>query len=197
MKKDDMLKERLANNLKRYRKENNLTQQQLAEKLNYSDKSISKWERNEGVPDIIILSRLADLYNVSLNDFLTDNDKKIKKANNRKRNRLISLISFVGVWFVAVVVYMILSLLGLESYVLWKIFIYAIPISMIVLIVLSQIWGTKLQKFLAISVFLWSFVLAFFVGFSNIKLWLLFVAAVPIQVMVILWSKLIIGTKNE
>lgn len=195
MKKDEILKERLSNNLKRYRKENNLTQQQLAEKLNYSDKSISKWERKEGIPDIIILSRLADLYNISLNDFLTDDLKQIKKANNRKRNRIISLISFVGIWFVAVVIYVVFSLLGLDTLSLWKIFIYALPVSMVVLIVLSQIWGTKLQKFLSISIFIWSFVLALFFGFSNVKLWLLFVAAVPIQVIVILWSKLISGHK--
>ena len=62
MEKYENLTAIIAENLVYYRKKAQMTQLQLAEKLNYSDKSISKWERGEGVPDIFILAQLAKLY---------------------------------------------------------------------------------------------------------------------------------------
>ena len=53
---ENELKKIVTENLIYYRKINKLTQLQLAEKLNYSDKAISKWERGESLPDLYILS---------------------------------------------------------------------------------------------------------------------------------------------
>ena len=53
-----MDKDILSKNIIMYRKKNNLTQKQLADKLNYSDKVISKWERSESMPDIIAIDAL-------------------------------------------------------------------------------------------------------------------------------------------
>lgn len=64
----DTTNQRIAKNLIRYRKAANLTQAELAQKINYSDKSVSKWESGNGVPDIYILLKLAELYGVSVND---------------------------------------------------------------------------------------------------------------------------------
>ena len=61
---EEQIKENIAKNLIKYRKAHNLTQIQLAEKLNYSDKSISKWERQESIPDLVILSNIAKLYGI-------------------------------------------------------------------------------------------------------------------------------------
>ena len=52
------------------RKKNNWTQAKLADKLNYSDKAISKWERAEAVPDIETLHALAELFGVTVDYFL-------------------------------------------------------------------------------------------------------------------------------
>ena len=64
------LRKVIAENLVYYRREKGLTQAALAETLNYSDKSVSKWERGEGVPDITVLYRLAEFYGITVNDLL-------------------------------------------------------------------------------------------------------------------------------
>ena len=57
----------IANNLVKSRKNAKLTQLELAEKLMYSDKNVSKWERGDSVPDVVILKQLADIYGITVN----------------------------------------------------------------------------------------------------------------------------------
>lgn len=64
------IKENIATNITKLRKKNHWTQAQLAEKINYSDKAVSKWERGEAVPDIDTLYLLAELFNVTVDYFL-------------------------------------------------------------------------------------------------------------------------------
>jgi len=61
---------RIAQNLTLYRKAANLTQAELAEKINYSDKSVSKWESGNGVPDVYILLKLAEIFKVTLDELV-------------------------------------------------------------------------------------------------------------------------------
>ena len=68
MEKEEKIKKTIASNLVYYRKLSNLKQIYVAEKINYSDKAISKWERGEGLPDIIVLYALAEIYGVTIND---------------------------------------------------------------------------------------------------------------------------------
>ena len=60
-----------ANRLLQYRKENNLSQEELAEKIGVSRQAVSKWERAEASPDTDNLIRLAEIYGVSLDEMLT------------------------------------------------------------------------------------------------------------------------------
>ena len=59
------IKENFAANLSRYRKAMGITQAELAEKINYSDKAVSKWERGESLPDLVVVKTIADLFGVS------------------------------------------------------------------------------------------------------------------------------------
>ena len=99
------IKKTISKNLIYYRTQAKLTQFELAQKLNYSDKSISKWERGAGIPDIVILKQLADLYNIKVDDFLKENtDVAIEQppTNNKNVKHLITTLISVGlVWFVA------------------------------------------------------------------------------------------------
>lgn len=56
----------LAENLIKYRKLNGFTQAELADLISYSDKSVSKWERGEGVPDVLVLLTLSEIYGISI-----------------------------------------------------------------------------------------------------------------------------------
>lgn len=62
----------LAANLAELRKEENLTQAEFAARFNYSDKAVSKWERGDSLPDVVMLKTIADLYGLRVDDLLTE-----------------------------------------------------------------------------------------------------------------------------
>ena len=70
----DKLKLQIGTNISLYRKKAGLTQAGLAEKLNYSDKAVSKWERGESIPDVLTLAMLAECFEITVNDLLADPD---------------------------------------------------------------------------------------------------------------------------
>ena len=72
----------LSKNLKKIRKENNLSQEQLAEKLGVSRQAISKWERAEASPDTDNLIALAEIYGITL-DALLDSEKEISSEETK------------------------------------------------------------------------------------------------------------------
>ena len=76
----DELKQLIAANLAAFRKANRLTQAELAEKINYSDKVISKWERGESTPDVLILHQLAEIYGVTVDRFLMTEAQASERA---------------------------------------------------------------------------------------------------------------------
>ena len=181
---ENELKKIVTENLIYYRKINKLTQLQLAEKLNYSDKAISKWERGESLPDLYILSLIADLYGITLNDLVTN--KKTKPTKKKTTiHILVTLLSFLLVWLVATLVFVSVKLVWLDLPRVWLAFIFAIPISMIVLVVFSAIWGNYLTKFFAISGLCWTIPLALTIGIRIPYMWLSFICAIPMQLLVL------------
>ena len=102
---DEKVKKIIAENIVRYRRECNLTQAELAEKIHYSDKSVSKWERADGVPDIFVLVMLAELFGVTVNDLLTEKHRKSHRAAPKLKRSIITLMSAGLVWLVAAVVF--------------------------------------------------------------------------------------------
>ena len=186
------IKEIIAENLLRFRTQAGLTQAQLAELLNYSDKAVSKWERGESVPDIRVLMRIAEIYNIKLDDLVArPAEKHVKpELNKRKKRLLITLLSFALVWFIATGIFVILSYIdGLEYEYLS--FVCATIASSVVLTVFSAMWGNRITTAVASSLVLWSFaaiVFTFLYLFTEIPLpWLIFVAAGVFEVLIIFW----------
>ena len=201
MEKEEKLRRNLANNLIHYRKESNLTQLQLAEKLNYSDKAISKWERAESVPDIYILNTLAELYSCSVDDLLSE---RIKVKRSFYKNRfIISLMAVALVWLVAIIVYMVWKMVGesmnLTNVPYWITWLYALMISFIVAVVFSKIWGKRWHRFIFISGIIWSTGLVLFIHFLLLSLpvpWLVWCVCAAVEVLTFLWYSLIRKKKN-
>lgn len=207
MEKIENLKSIITNNLIKYRKQAGLTQAQLASKLGYSDKTVSKWEREEGVPDIYILKEIADLYNITVNDLISPTPtvgEKIKETASKfltKRNKLIiSLLSVGLVWFVAVTTYVMLDLAipDIQGVFLANIYVYAIPVSCIVAIVFNSIWGKKWINSILVSALIWTTTLALFLTLRQYldKMSELFIIAIPLQVLTILFFLLDNKKKN-
>ena len=71
------------------RKNKKLTQSQLAEKLNITDKAVSKWERGVSLPDASIMLELCDILDISVNELL--NGEKIEMENDNQKNEQVLL----------------------------------------------------------------------------------------------------------
>ena len=104
----DNVKENIAKNIARLRTENNMTQPELAKKLNYTDKSVSKWEHGIATPPIDVLKEIADIFGVTVDDMLRDmSDEEYDKIYTAKENKpnkiIITLLAVSLVWLIAIV----------------------------------------------------------------------------------------------
>ncbi len=186
------VKENLAKNLVACRKAFGLTQAELAEKLNYSDKAVSKWERGESVPDLIVLKQLADFYGVTVDKLISEN-KNIKPniIKNLGKKRIFTLLFSLGVaWIVAVLCHVILSIFGAE-FTKWLPYIYAIPVNAIILIIFSSMWKIEVVNAVSVSLLVWSIILSVFLTLINTlsvvspNLWQIFLIGIPAQLVIV------------
>ena len=76
--------------IKNYRKKNNLTQQELANKLYVTKQAISKWENDKGIPDVSLYQSISNLLDVSIDELMGNEKKSVKKKNYL-------IISLIGV----------------------------------------------------------------------------------------------------
>lgn len=189
------LKDIIAHNLVTYRKNAGLTQQEIADKLNYSDKAVSKWERGEGMPDVAVLKALADIYGVTVNDFLimpTDKPSKPKTKARSAKHWLVTFLSFFLVWFVATIVMAIGLIVDKTLPMAQYAYIVALPVSMIVLVVFSCIWGRLWMQAVSVSALVWAVcvlvhvLLSPLLGISDYA-WTIYLAGAALQLLVVLW----------
>lgn len=188
------LKEIIAENIVELRKENEMTQAQLAEKLNYSDKAVSKWERGESLPDIAVLKSVADIFEVSVDYLLTSDHESMKHSEKKvsrwkfRRRAIITGMSVMLVWLVATVVFFILDTARLDMH--WLAFVYSAPCSLLVWLIFNSIWFNPRRNFLIISALLWTVLGSLYITFLSLgfNLWMMFLISVPAQIIIFLWS---------
>ena len=189
------LKKIVANNIQELRKSSGLTQLQLAEKLNYSDKAVSKWESGASIPDVGVLLSIANLFGVTV-DYLLSEDHKIpvkamvKETMIVRKHFVITLLSVALVWLIATAAFAILSIfIGLSH--TWLAFVYAVPVSSIVAIVFNSIWGARRLNYGIISILMWSVLASIYLSvlmFASHNIWLIFLIGIPGQVIICLWA---------
>lgn len=190
----------IADNLTYYRKAKGLTQLEVAEKFNYSDKSISKWERGEGTPDIIVLKSLADFYGIKVDDFYKEEKQKTPLSKKNRRWFIVGLSASL-VWLVFGGAFISLAIAIPDVFPWWLFFVYAIMGSAIVCVVWAGIFHNKLFQLIATSVLIWSTVVSLFLTLfytvNRPNLWLVFLIGIPLQAMAILWFFLRNGTRKR
>ncbi len=184
---DETVKKLIASNIAYYRRECHLTQAELAEKIHYSDKSVSKWERAEGTPDICVLVMLANLFGVTVNDLLSEKHRKSRRAAPKLKRSLITLMSISLVWLIAMIAFFIMKLAAPDYKLAWLSFIIAIPISFIVGTVLSSLWHPILVQFIMQSGVVWGVALALHLAVRVQNMYLIYLIAAAIQVLLLLW----------
>lgn len=182
----------IAYNIAELRKAVPLTQAELAERLNYSDKAVSKWERGESIPDVSVLKEIADVFGVTVDYLLEEvhplNAKMQSVPHQMKKNRLlVTMLSCSLVWFIATTVFVVLWLtVNLPGK--WLAFVYAVPISAVVMIVFNSIWGKGRLNFPIISLLVWSLLACVYLTIGNYDDWPLFLLGIPAQAIILLWS---------
>lgn len=184
------LKDIIAKNITKYRKLSNLTQGELAEKINYSDKAISKWERAESLPDIIVLKQLSDIFGITIDNLMSTEQKKSEEKHLpllKQKHFLIAILSIGIVWVVATICFAFLGMIVPNLEKLWLSFIFAIPVSFVVATVFSFIWGKNIHQAFSLSGLIWSLALALFLSIKNINIWLIFLIPIPVQILIILF----------
>ena len=194
------LRKVIAENLVYYRRRQGLTQAALAETLNYSDKSVSKWERGEGLPDVTVLVRLAEYYGITVNDLVTERSEEeelllqeeeqteasAKEVSMRSRI-LVPVLSIGLVWLAAMVGFFLLEIIPVDFAYSYLIFIHAIPCSFIVALVFSCVWWNHWLRFLCASGLIWSVALCLYLTFALPSFGLIFAVAGILQGLTVLW----------
>lgn len=211
---DEKLKYQLGANIVAYRKRSGLTQARLAERLNYSDKAVSKWERGESIPDVLTLVQLAELFDITVDDLLRDPNEipehtsgriehvmevAVEKTLKRKANKRVILgLSSLLVWFVALLVFVVVSSLDIPRS--WIAFLYAIPADAIVQLSLRSAWRDFRWNKTLISIIMWGGLLSLYASlklFVHVDIWKLFLLGIPGQLAVLLWFRMYGKSKKE
>lgn len=183
---DQALKRLVADNITMYRKANGLTQIQLAEKLNYSDKAVSKWERGESLPDLYILMQIVDMFGITLNDLVTKQEQPKKVSKSKLNHTIVTLLSIGLVWLIAFIVYVILHMANVSMD--YMVFLYSLPVAFIVLIVFSKIAKSRLWVYIAVTGLIFSVPLAICVQLKwQYNSAYLFLISGVLEVLTILW----------
>lgn len=188
------LKSVIAKNIADLRRASSMTQIELATRLNYSDKAVSKWERGESIPDVTVLKEIAELFGVKVDYLLTEEHSSAAPEEltpTKRRNRLIiSLLSISLVWLIATFIFVCTGIALPGHAGLWLVFVYALPVTAIVALVFNSMWGVRRRNFLIITALVWSILLSAYLTHPAGLMWMVFLLGIPAQLIIVLWSRL-------
>ena len=179
-----------ASNIIKLRTEAGLTQAELGEKLNYSDKTISKWERGEAIPDAYVLTQMAEIFGVTVDYLLSSHDAWESPEQQAARQEeagysvnMIIAISVLGVWTMALTIFVMLWLFDI---ILWETFVVALPVSILTYMVLICVFRRRQHLQFVIAAFVLSMFILLYFTLPMQKPWQLFLIAIPAEIIVFL-----------
>ena len=187
------IKRIVADNINKLRTEKHITQMELAEKLNYSDKAVSKWERAESIPDVTVLKQIGEIFGVSVDYLLSTHDEEetppVYRAEKTEVNYVVvSLIAVIGIWTVALFLFFLLKWILAKA--VWEIFVYALPVTFIAMLVFHSLWGKrKFLNFWIVSALMWSILAVIYVSLLWLNLWQLFILGITAEILIFLSFK--------
>ena len=189
------IKSIVAKNIAELRQANNMTQLELAKRINYSDKAISKWERAESSPDISVLVDIAEVFGVTV-DYLVKAEHEEapiidNEAPKRQYNRkAISYIAESGAWLIAIAAFIITTLIVNEMTFQLLYFVYALPVALIVKLVFNSIWFNPRNNYFIISMLMWSILAAIHITclYFGLNVALIYLLGIAGEIVIILCS---------
>ena len=214
---NEELRSRVGVNIARLRRERGLTQAELAERISYSDKAVSKWERSESLPDVLTLMTLAEELGTDLNtltglpaapavepvpapqtETFPEPRKPVKKKRYTADRRVIQQLSSILVWVVALFLYMVLEAFEVPH--LWLLFVLAVPANAIVLLSLRSAWKIYGWNRVLISIIMWGTLLFFYLMLLTtlgVNVWKILPVGLLGQIAIILWFKMFRSTEED
>ena len=184
-----------ASNIINERTKAGMTQAELGAKLNYSDKSVSKWERGEAIPDAYVLSEMAELFGVTVDYLLSSHDgweppkeEQPEEEAPKYSVDIIIAITILGIWTMSLTAFVVLWLLGTLW---WPVFAVALTVSLLTYMVLLCVFKrTKYLQFV-IAAFVLSVFFLLYVLLPQ-KPWQLFLIAIPALIIVFLSCNILV-----
>lgn len=184
----------VASRLIKLRQEAGMTQAELGEKLSYSDKTVSKWERGESIPDAYVLTRLAQLYGTTVDALLCEAEPWMDPVEKQRRDEreslpkfsstVVTLVAIMGIWTMAVLMFVIFWLVLDE--IVWLIFATAVPVSLVTLLVLNSVWNRGRHNMIIVMVLVACVAALVYLYLLSINPWQIFLVLIPAEALVVL-----------
>ena len=177
-----------ASNIIKLRTGRGLTQAELGAMLNYSDKTISKWERGEAIPDAYVLTQIAEIFGVTVDSLLSTEThwqppEEEKKPELSYSIDVIIAIAVIGVWTLALTAFVAL---WLAHIICWQIFVVTLPVSILTyLVLICKFHQTKYLQFV-VALFVLSLFAMGYLLFFHANPWQIFLIAILAEVIVFL-----------
>lgn len=210
------IKEIFAKNLSDLRQAAGLTQLELGDRLNYSDKTVSKWERGESIPDAGILKQIGEVFGVSV-DYLLEEDHdnpavpvtpgtpKKKKKNKEilseealyTKHKTIRRVVQSGVWLLSFFIIVVCWVFTRKFF--WLILIWTLPVSFLLAIIFASLWSRNKGRdnYIYISLFILSIITAIYLSTLSYNLWMLFLLMIPVEILMYFSFKLYFDKKKR
>ncbi|MCR5332675.1 MAG: helix-turn-helix domain-containing protein, partial [Bacilli bacterium] len=184
------LSEIVAENLAALRKKVGLTQQELADRLAYSDKTVSKWELGRAIPSVDVLKELADFYGVTVDYLITENADINVNVDNRKEkiqkyNHIIVLSLVATIIYLIATITFVWTLFREKFAPWWQVFIWATAVASFAIAAIMRRWfkGNRIAWLILASVFVWSLLAAFYCQFIDQNIWYIFIIGAPVEIL--------------
>lgn len=184
----------VAENLTILRKRKGITQAELAEKFNYSDKAVCRWEHGDTLPDINVLYAICEFYDITMNDLVDPDfsyrefEKPIKESTSYRIWLCVLLSS--AIWLIATVWFVSSMTIYHNPY--WLAFVWAVPACCLAVAKTLKHQLGWIGKVITYSLFSWTVItsvyLHFFLRFGQ-HIWPLFLVGIPLQAFVVIWQK--------
>lgn len=183
------IKDIIAANLIALRKEQKLTQNELAEKLSYSDNMVSRWERGEITPSIETLQKISEFYKVPLSSLLQENaieeEKQSSKIQDIKKFSIV-LLMVTALWLVITVAFVLAE--SIHHLNIWKIFVLGVPLSCGLLLLFNGSWNKYIYRFVVLSILIWSFLAFVYLQFLEYNIFFVFLIGIPLELALVIWA---------
>jgi len=198
----DKLKDALSANIAALRQNARLSQAELAERLSYSDKSISKWERGEGLPDIYVIKQIAEMFDVTVDYLLVKHSPSEKPETRgelaRRNHKFISVISLFGIILAVTIAFT--AVWAATGKAAWVMYVVCVPVCFAAAVVFNTLWFKKRNNLYIISALIWTLLAAVYVSLlalSGRNLWLIFVVGVPAQIVTALCFGIVVTGRKK